>query len=90
MKRNESFSFNKSEKKNKNFSNKGFSNKRYNKINNNNYMRIKIESNREYNNKEIQKKNESIEGQPLKESFVSLSSKDAFNTSKNRANNNEH
>jgi hypothetical protein len=51
-------------------------------------MRIKIESNREYNNKEIQKKNESIEGQPLKESFVSLSSKDAFNTSKNRANNN--
>ena len=35
MKRNESFSFNKSEKKNKNFSNKGFSNKGYNKINNN-------------------------------------------------------
>ena len=91
MKRNESFSFNKSDKKDKKFSNKGFSNKGYNKINNNNYMRIKIESNREYNNiSEIQNKNENIEGQPLKESFVSLSSKDAFNISKNKSNNNNN
>ena len=87
MKRNESFSFNKSDKKNKKLNNKSFSKKETYK-NNNNYMRIKIESNREYkNNNIVQNKIESIEGQPLIESFVSLSSKDAFATNQKKKNN---
>ena len=45
MKRNESFSFNKSAKKNKKINNKLFSGLDNNR-NNNNYMRKKIESNR--------------------------------------------
>ena len=76
LKRNESFSVNKNIKKNKKVSNKSFD---IDNKNNNNYMRIKIESNREYKNNNInQIKNENIDGKDLKESFVSLSSKDAF------------
>ena len=91
LKRNESFSFNKSDKKNKKYKNKSFLNKDNIKYNNNNYMRIKIDSNREYkNNNLIPNKNENIEAQPLKESFASLSSKDAFtpNIIKKNMNNN--
>ena len=91
LKRNESFSFNKSDKKNKKYKNKSFLNKDNIKYNNNNYMRIKIDSNRDYkNNNLIPNKNENIEAQPLKESFASLSSKDAFtpNIIKKNMNNN--
>ena len=91
LKRNESFSFNKSDKKNKKYKNKSFLNKDNIKYNNNNYMRIKIDSNRDNkNNNLIPNKNENIEAQPLKESFASLSSKDAFtpNIIKKNMNNN--
>ena len=92
LKRNISFSLNKNDKKRTKSNNKSYSeyddNKNYK---NNNYMRIKIESNREYkNNNNIHNinKNEISEGQTLKESFVSLSSKDAFVPNKKKNNNN--
>ena len=52
-------------------------------------MRIKIESNREFKNDNIKNinKNEILEGQTLKESFASLSSKDAFIPNKKKNSN---
>ena len=87
MKRNESFSFNKSAKKNKKLNNKLFSGLDNNR-NNNNYMRIKIESNREYKNNNTNINQINYENHPLKESFVSMSSKDSFASNKKKATNN--
>ena len=84
LKRNESFSYNKNIKKNKKI-NKSFSGSE----NKNNYTRIKIDSNRELtaNNYNFNK-NENFGGQlALKDSFNSLSSKDAFFTNKKINNN---
>ena len=84
LKRNESYSYNKNIKKNKKI-NKSFSGSE----NKNNYTRIKIDSNRELtaNNYNFNK-NENFGGQlALKDSFNSLSSKDAFFNNKKINNN---
>ena len=83
LKRNESFSYNKTVKKNKKI-NKSFSGSENTMIKNNNYTRIKIDSNRELTNTNYNtKKNENFGGQQvLKDSFNSLSSKDTFFTNK--------
>ena len=90
LKRNISFSLNKNDKTKTKSSNKSFSDFDKRNSKNNNYMRIKIESNREFKNDNIKNinKNEILEGQTLKESFASLSSKDAFIPNKKKNSNN--